>query len=267
MRAIKKYLTLTCTMLLVAGSLPPCVFARDVMYDDKSGEVEVFVNPGEPTLVKFSGDVAGGYKRKDSNISLDRNGHDLIVFAHKKITAAGEGFIVRLEDGRSYSIRAKKSSVDAPRDDFVTVIDNRGDIILSREEEEPAHVEKQFGYAPPSKVSGLMREMVLNAEFGKNSIVGYQRSDKYRGEPVLDDGALKATIDSIFIGPSLWGYVIDASNQLDQSIKVNPATFRLDGTRAISLSNWELAPRPMNVEQQIAGKHTTKVFVITKARK
>ena len=111
--------------------------------------------------------------------------------------------------------------------------DKRGNITLSKEEEAPAYAEQKFPPARADQVSGLMRELMLLAEFGKGSIPGYQRSDKYRGEVVLDDGALKATIDTIYIGSRYWGYVLDAQNSLDTAMKINPATFRLDGTHAI----------------------------------
>jgi hypothetical protein len=91
-------------------------------------------------------------------------------------------------------------------------------------------------------------------------------SEKYKGQTVVNDGAVLAKIDKIFIGPNLWGYVLDTTNMLDQSQKINPASFRIDGTRAISASNWELTARPMNVEEQVSGKHNTKVYIVSRAR-
>jgi hypothetical protein len=111
-----------------------------------------------------------------------------------------------------------------------------------------------------------MREMILVSEFGKGKISGYQVSEKFKGETVISDGAVLAKIDKIFTGPNLWGYVLDATNLLDQTQRINPATFRIDGTRAVSISNGELSPRPLNVEEQVAGKHNTKVYVVTRAR-
>ncbi|MCB0320345.1 MAG: hypothetical protein KDD60_05410, partial [Bdellovibrionales bacterium] len=144
----------------------------------------------------------------------------------------------------------------------------RDSAILSNDEEEVAPYERrEFEEKDPQSVPGFMRELILAAEFGKQKIPGYRISDQYRGETVLNDGTLRATVDKIFIGPNLWGYVIDAANELDVSQKINPASFRLDGTRAVSLTNWELSAKPMNIEQQIAGKHKTKVYVITKPRK
>jgi hypothetical protein len=70
----------------------------------------------------------------------------------------------------------------------------------------------------------------------------------------------------MFIGPNLWGYVLDTTNLLDQSQKLNPATFRIDGTRAVSASAWELAARPLNVEEQISNKHNAKVYIVTRSR-
>ncbi|MDZ4787218.1 MAG: type-F conjugative transfer system secretin TraK [bacterium] len=254
------------TLSVVVGFIAGTASARDLEYSPGSGEIVINVNPGEPTQVEFPGSISGGYKKKDSGLVLDKKDTDLIVFANQAITPTGEAFIVRLEDGRSYSLRAKRAGADSPRDDFVNINDSRGSIVLSKDEEEPAYKEKKFDYAPPTQISGLMREMVLSSEFGKANIAGYKKSDKYKGQVVIDDGAVIATIDTIYIGANLWGYVLDTKNLLNQTQKVNPATFRLDGTRAVSASQWELAPKPYNVEQQIAGRDSTKVYIVTRAK-
>lgn len=237
--------------------------ARDIKYADQ--EVSVRVSPGEPTQVRFPGQVVGGYKRKFSSLSLDKKDTDLIVFANDKIDETGEAIIVRLTDGRSYSVRMQRASQESPRDDLVKIVDGKSGI-GSEEEEEPAHKERRFDYAPPSQVSGLMRELVLSAEFGKQSIQGYQVTDQYKGETVLNDGTMQATIDRIYMGPKLWGYVIEVKNLLDTSQKINPASFRIDGTRAISADQWELAPRALNVEQEIASRDQAKIYIVGKAR-
>jgi TraK protein len=238
--------------------------ARDLEYN--SGEVSVYVTPGEPTQIQFPGVISGGFKKKMSSVSLDRKNSDLIIFARENLSKQGEAVIVRLEDGRSYSIRIEPSTTEKPRDDVVKIDDLRSSFVSGSEEEEPPYKEKTFGYAPPSQVSGLMREMVLNAEFGKDAISGYRVSTRHKGETVLNDGTLHATIERIYIGRNLWGYVLDAENLLDTSQKLNPASFRLDGTRAVSAQFWELAPRPLDVEQQIAGRHKARVYIITKAK-
>ncbi len=246
-------------------SLPALSFAREIEYADD--EISVRVTAGEPTQIRFPGIVAGGYKKSYSAISLEKKDGDLIIFANEKIDETGEAIVVRLKDGRSYSVRLQKSTSDSPRDDVIKIRDKRGSIISSEDEDEfPAHKEKKFDYAPPTVVSGLMREIVLASEFGKNKITGYQVTDQYKGETVLNDGAVQATIDRIFIGPNLWGYVLDVKNMLDIGQKLNPATFRLDGTRAISFKDWELTARPLNIEQEIAGKDSTKAYIVTKAR-
>jgi len=253
----------------IIGALVICLagtsWARDLEYQDT--EVDIRVAPSEPTQLQFPGKIAGGFKKKLSTLSLDRKDSDLVIFANEGISDKGEAIIIRLEDGRSYSIRVKRATDDTPRDDFVRINDERGSLVVSSEEEEPAYKDRQFQYAPPSQISGLMREMMLAAEFGKTQIAGYRISERYKGDVVLSDGAVLATIDKIFIGPNLWGYVIDASNQLDQSQKVNPASFRLDGTRAISASTWELAPKPLTIEQQISKGDKAKIYVITRAKK
>lgn len=238
--------------------------ARDVEYRDS--EVRVSVSPGEPTEIKFPGKVSGGYKRGQSTLSIERRDDSLILFAADSLTTNGEAIIVKLEDGRSYSLRIARATADSPRDSTLRIKDERGALGVE-EEEEPAYREKNFEYAPPSQISGLMREMVLAAEFGKAKIQGYRENSTYQGQPVLNDGTMIATIDRIFIGPNLWGYVLTAQNMLDINQRINPASFRLDGTRAISMTNWELAPRSMNIEQQIASRDRTKVYIITRAKK
>ena len=256
--------TLGLGVLLLTLLFASSAYAREIKY--KNTEVNIFVSPGEPTQVSFPGKIQGGFKKNQSALHLDRKDEDLIVFASEGLSERGEAIIVRLKDGRSYSIRIKLAEDDMTRDDVVDVVDERKSFV-SEEDELKAYEERPFGYAPASTVTGLMRNMVLVSEFGKSSITGYQISERYKGETVLSDGAILARIDKIFIGPKYWGYVIDTSNMLNQSQRLNPASFRIDGTRAISCSNWELAPRPLNVEQQIAGKDKSKVYVITKARK
>lgn len=241
----------------------PC-YARDVDYKD--GEVAVNVNPGEPTQIRFPGIVKGGYKKTNSSLYLDKKDTDLIVFSNEGLGDKGEAIIVRLEDGRSYSVRVRPADQMHPRDDVVKIEDGREAAMAEEEEELAAYKEGKFEYAPPSTVSGFIREMVLVSEFGKKGIPGYRVSDRFRGETVLHDGTVRATIDKIFIGPNLWGYVIDAENMLDQTQQINPASFRLDGTRAVSAQRWELSPRPLTIEQQIAGKDKAKVYVVTKAK-
>lgn len=256
--------TILATALLTA-TIPATSFARDIEY--KNEEVNVYVTPGEPTQIQFPGNISGGFKRKQSSVSLDKKGTDLIVFAQDNIDDTGEALIVRLEDGRSFSIRVKRSGGGNTRDTVVRIDDVQGSIIdANKDEEEAPYKEKTFEYAPPSNVSGFMRELVLAAEFGKSAISGYRMSDKYRGQTVLHDGTMHAKIDRIFIGQTLWGYVVEAENLLDQTQKINPASFRIDGTRAISAQNWELAPRPLNVEQEAAQGHKAKIYIITRAK-
>ncbi|MCB0353700.1 MAG: type-F conjugative transfer system secretin TraK [Bdellovibrionales bacterium] len=246
--------------LLLVGN----AFARDLDYNDE--EISIRVTPGEPTQVQFPGEISGGFRKKLSSLSLERKDEDLIVFSNESITETGEAIIVRLKDGRSYSVRVQRASDEAPRDDVVKIFDQRGSILASTDEESAPYDQPKFNQPPASTVSGLMREMMLVNEFGKEKIPGYRVSDRYKGETVLNDGTMRATIEKIFVGGQYWGYVIKAANLMDQSQRINPATFRLDGTRAISLDNWELAPRPLNIEQQIAGKDVATIYVITKAR-
>jgi len=231
------------------------------------GEISVRVTPGEPTQVRFPDTISGGFRKKTSSLSLDRKESDLILFSNESITEEGEALIVRLEDGRSYPIRVRRANDSFPRQPQLQIFDRRTSMLSEEDDDTPEYARSGFSKKDPATVAGLMRELVLVAEYGKEKIPGYRMTDRYKGEAVLDDGTLRATVDKIFVGPNLWGYVIDASNELDVSQRLNPATFRLDGTRAISMTNWELTAKPLNIEQQIAGKHETKVYVITRPKK
>lgn len=252
----------TCFAVVTAGG----AHARDVEYSSGSGEIPVWVNVGEPTEVIFEGGrIKNGFKNRNAGIDLDRKDSSLVIFGKENMNENGEALLVRLDNGTSYPLRVRKANSDNPRDAQVVVGDGKG-AMGSEEEAAPPFQDRAYEYAPPSKVSGLMREMALVAEFGKSSIPGYQISDKFKGQTVVSDGAIIAKIDRIFVGPNLWGYVLDASNLLDQSQKLNPASFRIDGTRAISASNWELAARPMTIEHQVAKRDQAKVYIVTRAR-
>ncbi len=247
-------------ILTISGA----TFAREVEY--KGNEIEILVVPGEPTQLQFPDEIQGGFKKNLSSLHIDRKNKDLIVFASEGLPDKGEAVIVRLKNGKSYSIRILKTTEISERDDVVEILDDRRD--YAKATENPKEYEKGVdGFAPPSAVSGLMRELVLSTEFGKTVIPGYRPSERYTGETVLNDGAVKATIKEIYLGPELWGYVLEAENMLDQTIQLNPATFRLDGTRAISATRWELKPRPMNIEQQISKAEKAYVYIVTKARR
>jgi hypothetical protein len=252
-----------CGVLTVTSATK--AFARDVEYSSGSGEIRVFVNVGEPTEIIFEGGrIKDGFKNSNAGIALERKESSLVIFGKENLSDKGEALLVRLDNGLSYPIRIMKAG-DEPRDAQVIVGDGKG-AMGAEEEAAPPYKERSYDYAPPSKVSGLMREMVLAAEFGKSSIPGYQMSEKFKGQTVVSDGAIIAKIDRIFVGPNLWGYVLDTSNLLDHSQKLNPASFRIDGTRAISAAQWELSARPMTIEHQIAGRHSTKVYIVTRSR-
>ncbi len=240
-------------------------FARDVQYN--GGDEIIYVKPGEPTQITFPGKIAGGYKSKRSGVSLEKQENFLIVFAQQNLSLDGEAIIVHLADKRTYSLRVMPSTGGAPKDAQVTILDNR---VPEVDEEMPADQKSDAprAFAPPSAISGLMREMVLVSEFGKKKgIPGYRRSNRYSGETVLDDGAVTAKIDEIFMGTDLWGYVLSVENKLQTNQRINPATFRLDGTRAVSCDRWELSPRPVTGEQQMAQAHKGHVYIVTRAKR
>ncbi len=239
--------------------------ARDINYT--GNEQTVYVKPGEPTQITFPGKIEGGFKRKHSSLALERQDNYLIVFAQPQLAPEGEAIIVHLDDKRTYSVRALPASDEHPRDGYVSFNDLREP---DGESEDSASNKpnQPTGFAPPTVVSGLMREMILVSEFGKQrSIPGYKRSNRYSGETIMHDGALEAKIDEIFMGTDLWGYVIDVENKLETTQKLNPAAFRLDGTRAIGADKWELSARPETAEQMVADAHKGKVYIITRSKR
>lgn len=262
MRRIARHLFLALAMCLV---LSESAAARELRYN--GSEQTVYVKPGEPTQVSFPSDIEGGFRRRNSAVKIERQDNHLIVFAQPELSPEGEAIIVHLDDKRTYSVRVMPADDVNMRDDRVMIIDDRVPEI-DVEGTTYTQPKEPTKFAPPTVVSGLMREMILVAEFGKQrGITGYRRSNRYSGETVLHDGAIVATVDEIFMGTDLWGYVIDVENLLDTTQRLNPATFRLDGTRAVSAERWELAPRPLTAEQQVSKQHRSKVYVITRSKR
>lgn len=250
---------LIATLLIIQSS----AFARDIEY--ANSEVSIYVNQGEPTQLTFPEEVKSGYKKNNSAVNVERRGNNLVIFAREELAINGEAIIVTLRNGKSYSVRVRPADALNSRDDQVRILDNT-DFIYERVPEDPEYVTKEFEYAPSNSVSGFMREMAFVVEFGKSKIPGYRVSTRHRGEVVMDDGTMLATIDRIFIGSNYWGYVINTQNMVGSSMQINPASFRIDGTRAIMAQRWQLAPRALNAEQQLAGKDRAKIYIVAKAR-
>ncbi|MFN8391979.1 MAG: hypothetical protein U0136_16940 [Bdellovibrionota bacterium] len=254
-----------CLLAIISLFAVPSAWAREIKYT--GNEQNIFVNPGEPTQIVFPSKIEGGFKRKNSALALERNGNFLVLFAQPDLTDEGEALLVLLDDKRSYAIRVLPGTDDHPRDESVRITDEREDTDYENGPQNPDLVPRD-GFAPPTLPSGLIREMILVAEMGKKKgIAGYRRSNRYTGETVLHDGAIEAKIDEIFMGPDYWGYVLTVENLLDTTQKLNPATFRLDGTRAVSAERWELAARPDTAEQKLAAAHQAKVYIVTRALK
>lgn len=261
MKSLIIKLSLCISVILLSASM---LHAREIEYNNN--EVTVYVSPGEPTQIEFPDTVKGGFKKSPSNVSMDKKGNKLIVFGKEALGNSGEGIIVTLQNQSTYSVRIKQKNDTNPRDAIVSIVDGSELDYRYQEEQDPPYKEQVFGYAPSNTVSGLMREMVLAMEFGKNKIPGYRVSTRHSGEVILDDGTMITTIDRIFIGANHWGYVLNTQNMLDSSQQLNPASFRVDGTRAVMAQRWELSPRPLNAEQQLAGKDRAKVYVVTRAK-
>ncbi len=242
-------------------------WARELRYTGT--EQTIYVTPGEPTQIVFPSKIEGGFKRKNSSLALERKENFLVVFAQPEIPYEGEALLVQLDDKRSYALRISPADDDHPRDEQAKVIEDREEALGDDEDYAPeTPYEQPRGFAPATVASGLIREMILVAEYGKQrGISGYRRSNRYTGEAVLNDGTVSAKIDEIFMGPDLWGYVLNVENLMDTNHKLNPATFRLDGTRAVAAQRWELAPRPVTAEQKVSNHHAAKVYIVTKAQK
>ena len=242
-------------------------YARDVDY--QGSEIAVYVTPGEPSQITFPGDIGGGFKKKHSSLALERKGNFLVVFAQPEIPYEGEALLVLLQDKRSYALRILPSDDDNKRDEFIVIRDTRENI--EGPSGGPGSVDEFIqgrGYTSPALVPGLMRAMILSSEKGlRGGIEGYRRSNRYTGETILHDGTVEAKIKEIFMGTDFWGYVIEVENLLDTNYKLNPATFQLDGTRAVSAERWELAPRPVTAEQKLAGGHRGNIYIITAAQR
>lgn len=268
MKTLKNKISRIRKIGLICGSvlclLASSAFARDVEYVGK--EVSVYVTPGEPTQITLPDKIEGGFKRKNSALALERNNNFLVVFAQPEIPYEGEALLVHLKDKRSYALRILPADDENKRDEFINVQDNREGLEDSESGKETNPWLQPRGFPSPSTVPGFVREMILIGEFGKRGgITGYRRSNKYTGEIVLNDGTVEAKIAEIFMGTDFWGYVLDVENLLDTNLKINPASFRLDGTRAVAAERWELAARPYTAEQKIANAHKGKVYIVTKA--
>jgi hypothetical protein len=240
------------------------LFARDVEYSE--GEIKVFINPGEPTELRFPGNISVGYKRHGSPLSVDKQGGTLILFAQQKVPSEGEVLLVRLSDERSYSVRVLNAASADQRDSIVVIKDGRRPIVSDDEEALPQYRDRRFVYPSQYQVAGLIRELVLVTEFGKQSIPGYRVSEAGKGSVVVNNGAVQARLLKMYLGPQLWGYVLEAENVTDEIVKLDPSVFKIAGTRAVSADNWELAARPLTSEQRLAGSHKAFVYVVTKAR-
>jgi len=253
---MKKLLILISTVVAMI-ILADVVHAKEIRYD--GSEQEIYVTPGEPTQITFPGRVEGGFKNKDSRVAIERQDNYLIVFAKPGINVEGEGIIVQIDDKRTYSLRILPADDNNKRDGNIIISDSRPPMIA--EEEITAK-------GKPGAIAELMKNIILVAEFGKRkTIPGYKRTNQNSGETILYDGALRATLDEVFIGPNLWAYVVSVENQLDVTQKINPASFRLDGTRAVAAQRWELAPRPQTVEQERSQAHKGKIYIITRSKR
>ena len=252
-----KRLFIFISAIVVIAASAGVTYAKEIRYD--GSEQEIYVTPGEPTQITFPGRVEGGFKNRDSRVAIEKQDNYLIIFAKPGLSIEGEGIIVQIDDKRTYSIRIMPADDNNKRDGNVSIYDTRPPMVL--EDESPSK-EK------PGPIAELMKNVILVAEFGKRkTIPGYRRTNQNSGETILYDGALKATLDEIFLGANLWAYVVSVENQLDINQKINPASFRLDGTRAIAAQRWELAPRPRTAEQESAGAHKGKIYIVTRAKR
>ena len=71
----------------------------------------------------------------------------------------------------------------------------------------------------------------------------------------------------MYLGSNYWGYILKVENLLETTQRLNPATFRLDGTKAVVFQRIELAPRPQTAEQQVSNAHVGKVYIVTRSKR
>lgn len=81
----------------------PLAEAREINY--YGGEVKVYVQVGEPTVVSFPSEIEGGYRSTNSQLDLERRGTDLIVFAKPGLAIEGEVLVIYVKDKRPFMIR------------------------------------------------------------------------------------------------------------------------------------------------------------------
>lgn len=67
----------------------------------------VYAAVGEPLLVYFPGKISGGFKRRVSNLAIERGEDYLVLFAEKSLPPEGEALLVRSDDLNFYSFRVK----------------------------------------------------------------------------------------------------------------------------------------------------------------
>jgi len=128
---------ITLALTLTLASLNTA-FARDVEYNSGSGEIEVYVNVGEPTELVFEGGkIKDGFKNSNAGIALDKKDSSLVVFGKESMNENGEAILVRLDDGRSYPIRIRRANSDNPRDAQILISDGKGAMGGDEEEEAP----------------------------------------------------------------------------------------------------------------------------------
>lgn len=88
-------------------------------------EVIARVAVGEPTQITFPTKIWAGYKKKDSNISIDRRGAYIVVFASAELPPEGEAILIILENGTSFPIRLKPADSKHPRDAILEILSRK----------------------------------------------------------------------------------------------------------------------------------------------
>ena len=97
-------------------------FEREHCY--RGEEAQIFVRPGEPTQVVFPGEIKGGFKRKDSALTLERQSNYIVMFTQPSLDVHGESLLIVLEDERSYPLRVLPAH-RKQRDSVVRLVDMR----------------------------------------------------------------------------------------------------------------------------------------------
>lgn len=87
-----------------------------VFFRETGQTVGVRLETGRKTVLSFPVEVVGGFRRSRSNLTLSRRGKDVELAPLDGLTVDGEAVLIKLKDGRWYSVRARRADAQHPAD-------------------------------------------------------------------------------------------------------------------------------------------------------